>query len=293
MPFNFEGRYKSRIANQTLKQLSNSLNVSLVLSNERIFKMINANTPVIEAFSLVNKDLINSLESLIDLIYNPGIINIDFADLRSILNGRGNIAFLNTISVAGNNKLEKAGQEILHNPLYHNNNFTAEKILFNITGGSNLSMIEVDKISRIIGQQNPRAKIIFGISKNPKYKNKIKVTLLMVGLPTTKKLPVAKEKGVKKKIEKKRKILIKNKSTPKNKEGVPMDNVVGSVLNTVPVTLANTIQQSVTETSPTQKKTIRRTALEIKKAQELEEKEKSRQEKEWEIPAFLRFKKVK
>src|SRR6185436_18413822 len=145
--------------------------------NERIFKVIEANTAITDAFSMVNKGLIESLESLIELISSQGIINIDFADLRTILSGRGNVAFLNTQEASGKDRAEQISQKILHNPLYQNNNFTPEKILFNIMGGPNLGMFEVDKISKAISEENKKSKIIFGISKNSKFKNKIKVTL--------------------------------------------------------------------------------------------------------------------
>src|SRR3989344_4516301 len=181
LPFKFEGKHKLKIATKALKELRRVLNVSITIPNERIFKVINSTTAITDAFSMVNRTLVESLESLIDLIYNPGIINIDFADLRAILKGKGNLAFLNTSEALGNDGSEKIIEEILHNPLYQSNNFRAEKILFNIAGGRNLSMIEVDKISRAIADQNPKAKIIFGISKHPSYNKKIKTTLLMTG----------------------------------------------------------------------------------------------------------------
>ena len=154
-------------------------------------------------------------------------------------------------------------------------------------------MIEVDKISRLIAQQNPRAKIIFGISKNAKYKNKVKVTLLMVGLPTTKKHSLVKEKKtIKKKVEKDGKKKKDDTIPPlENKEKIVLESPVGQILAPLPVNINTGVQTSVIETLHSPKKTIRRTALEIKEVQELEEKEKSKQEKEWEIPAFLRFKK--
>ncbi|MCX6719859.1 MAG: cell division protein FtsZ, partial [Candidatus Staskawiczbacteria bacterium] len=181
MPFKFEGKNKYRIAQTALKSLRQSLNVSLVIPNEKIFKIIDANTAITDAFSIVNKSLIESLESLIDLIYNPGVINIDFADLRTILRGRGNTAFLNTVEESGKNKIEKTCEGIFKNPLLQSNGFKAEMILFNIAGAENLSMFEVEKISSHIANLNPKAKIIFGISKNSKLKNKIKTTILMTG----------------------------------------------------------------------------------------------------------------
>ncbi len=300
LPFKFEGKNKYGVALKALKELRKSLNVSITIPNEKIFKVIDENTSITEAFSLVNKNLINSLESLIDLIYNPGVINIDFADLKAILRGRGNLAFLNTSEVTGKNGAEKIMQEILNNPLYQSNNFIAEKILFNIAGSNSLSMLEVDKISRAISSQNPKAKIIFGISKNASYKNKIKTTLLMTG-PATGAEAKAEEKIIAEKEEpiKEKKAIIKVEKKPKKKVATPkpvqerekitIGNFVPS-FNSASADVALTKMSAIDHTND-QKRTLRRTALEIKKAQEMEENEKSQQEKEWEIPAFLRFKK--
>jgi cell division protein FtsZ len=328
MPFKFEGKNKQRIAQNALKSLRQSLNVSLVIPNEKIFKIIDESTPITNAFSTVNKSLIESLESLIDLIYNPGIINIDFADLRTILKGRGNSAFLNTIEEQGKDRVEKICDKIFINPLLQNSNLKAEKILFNIVGSENLSMFEVEKISSHISNQNPKAKIIFGISKDAKLKNKIKTTILMTGGQIEEKIveeiePVKElvkkpalsgaegEKIVKKdtprrtskKLKPKSK-KIKNKKPvaqekkPKNKgESLVSEHSFGLPVLEIPVPSIPVLDQRrldiVDATSNSTKKTIRRSGLEIKEAEELQEKKRLAQEKEWEIPAFLRKVKFK
>lgn len=304
LPFKFEGKNKQKIAAKALGELRRSLNVSLTIPNERIFKVINEDTPITEAFSMVNKSLIESLESLIDLIYTPGLINIDFADLKSILQGKGNLAFLNTAQASGKDKADKIIKEVLHNPLYQDNNFTPEKILFNIAGGGGLSMFEVDKISKAIAEKNQKAKIIFGISKNQKYKNKIKTTLLMTGpglgssiveKEKAKEVAAQKEPAKKANIKKtkpKKQIVRQKPANIEEKEAQIIDDVFPAFNNT-PVDAGGLRKLIVAENVQTSKKAIRRSALEIKKTEELEENKKSRQEKEWEIPAFLRKVKFK
>lgn len=314
IPFKFEGQNKHKVARSALKELRNIFNISITIPNERIFKIIDSNTAITEAFSIVNRNLVNSLESLIDLIYSPGVINIDFADLRTALKGDGNLAFLNIVEAAGKNRTEETIQKIMNNPLYESNNFIAEKVLFNITGGGNLSMLEVGKISREIAARNPKAKIIFGISKNSKYKNKIKTTLLMAGpLPAEKKATeakkatemvrntkmarVAKKKINPRKIEKKprrqtKSFIPEQKQVDKSRESkVFFGDVFSPVFSGVAVDNLTARKIIVSESSQNEKKTIRRTALEVKKKQEEEIQQKTQQEKEWEIPAFLRFKK--
>jgi cell division GTPase FtsZ len=253
--------------------------------------------------------LIESLESLIEMIYNPGMINIDFADVRAILKGRGMTAFLNIAEASGKNRAEEINEKILKNPLI-SSNLKPEKILFDISGASNLSMLEVDKISRRIAELNPKAKIIFGISKNQKSKNKIKTTLLITGpsiavpkeeikeekplviakLPEIKKAAVAKPAGQddnkqegKKKIKKKKpapaKIKIVKEKEPAAKKVAPK-KIVSAELKE--------------EEKPAEKKEmIRRNALEAKKVEEIEESRRIKEDAEWEIPAFLRRMKSK
>lgn len=338
MPFKFEGKNKQRIAQNALKLLKQNLNVSLVIPNEKIFKVIDESTPITNAFSTVNKSLIGSLESLIDLIYNPGIINIDFADLRTILKGRGNSAFLNTIEESGKDRVEKICENIFKNPLLQNNGFNAEKILFNIVGSENLSMFEVEKISSHISNLNPKAKIIFGISKDAKLKNKIKTTILMTGgqlddeitiekeepvklsLPEkvketvkkevvvvnkeksiiksaeTKKLNLSKEKKVD--AKKSNKKPVRNKPTTKESPVAEREEKIVSIVPDlrIPVPSIRVLDQrrlDIAETVNLSKKTIRRSGLEIREAEDLQEKKRIAQEKEWEIPAFLRKVKFK
>jgi len=271
LPFKFEGKKKAKISSQVLQSLKKHLNALITISNEKIFKIIDEKTSITEAFSLVNKNLIESLESLIDLIYNPGLINIDFADVRTILKGRGMAAFLNSAEASGNDRAEKVVEKVLSNPLF-DSNIKAEKVLFNITGGNNLSMIEVDKVSKKIAELNPKAKIIFGISKNPGSKNKIKTTLLITG-PSSVAEPKQK---IEKVIEPVKKEKVLTKSLKKLK-----------IIKTKPVKLTK-VPIAVEIKSNDNREMIRRSALEIKKAQEVEESKKLNQESEWEVPAFLR-----
>lgn len=314
LPFKFEGANKYRIAQNALRSLRQSLNVSLVIPNEKIFKVIDTNTAITDAFSMVNKSLVEGLESLIDLIYSPGIINIDFADLRAILKGVGNSAFLNTIEESGKNRADKVCEKILVNPLLQNNNFEVEKILLNISGSSDLPMFEVEKISKRVTELNPRAKIIFGISKDQKLKNKIKTTILMTGggmvveekvieKPEEKVIEAKKDeeivlkKEIKPKIYKQpkaRKPKIHKKTSKEKKEEKKREEepVLIPVFQSPASSLAVLEERKLSVVEPVVvhpvKTAIRRSGLEIKKAEEQEEKKRQDQEKEWEIPAFLR-----
>ncbi|MCX6720025.1 MAG: hypothetical protein NTV36_02865, partial [Candidatus Staskawiczbacteria bacterium] len=202
--------------------------------------------------------------------------------------------------------------------------FKAEKILFNIAGSENLSMFEVEKISSHISNSNPEAKIIFGISKNPKLKNKIKTTILMTGGQAVEEvvvkkpelieeivqieIPVKKEVVVeeskielkqekksveKKKIKKAKKKIVKPKK-PVNKVKDNSDRKNRPVIRPDAPSDDSAVSFIPVFQAPLQTKaTIRRSGLEIKEAEELQEKKRIEQEKEWEIPAFLRKVKYK
>lgn len=300
LPFKFEGKTKSKIALKSLKELRDMLNVSITIPNEKIFKIIGQSTPITQAFSMVNKNMISSLESLIDLIYNPGTINIDFADLRSILRGKGSVAFLNTIEESGKDRAEQISEKILINPLYNSNNFTADKILFNISGSGNMSMFEVEKISSKISSVNPKAKIIFGISKNSsasKSASKLKTTLLMTGRAFEREKDEKEEKIIDKieleakdVKENKKEIVVKKDKKSKERK---IEIAPGLALPVMPSAIIDKKLSIVQVPDKPAKKAIRRSALDVKKAQEQEEEKRLAQEQEWEIPAFLRRVKFK
>ena len=170
------------IARESLRKLKPDLNAIVVLPNERIFQAIDKDAPLKDALSAINKNLAEALEGLIEIIYLPGLINIDFADLKTILEGRGRLAFLNTAQVSESSGGTEAVKKALASPLYPYTVRGAKGILFNISGEKELSLSDVSQISKVLSEMvNPEAKIIFGISQSKKYQDKIKVSLLATG----------------------------------------------------------------------------------------------------------------
>jgi len=199
LPFEFEGDKKMEIAWQSLEKIKHCLNVYSVIPNESIFKIIEKNAPLKTALSAINGKLSENIEGLIGMIHSPGLINIDFADLKAVLNGRGRLAYLNmaTIGEGGeeepreNNISEEKNDidKIISDPLYTYNIKGAKGILYNIVGGKDLRLAEVSRISDMIFKSiNKNAKIIFGISqrqenpsRNKAERNKVRVAMLAVG----------------------------------------------------------------------------------------------------------------
>lgn len=305
LPFKFEGGKKMEIAKKSLRLLRRRLNTLTIIPNERIFQIVDKKTPLTDALSIINKSLAQSLEGLIEMIYQPGLINIDFADLKTVLGRRGKIAYLNTIEAKGPNRVQKAIEELSSTPLYPYTMRRAKGILFNISSEQNLKLSEVNQISRAIWDLvEGKAKIIFGISEDKEQKDKIKITLLATGCKYKISLPKkkaghkkkAKKKKNRKSIKKRKKIKppkIKRKKKIKKKAKIKRLKI--KVKSKVPSSIkgkketkssSNTSNKNIKNNS----QKIRRNAIQIKKALEEEEATLLAQEKIWETPAFLRKK---
>lgn len=234
LPFKFEGEKKIEIAKSALNSLRPRLNSITILPNERIFQIVDKATPLKAALSSINKNLATALGGLIETIYQPGLINIDFADLRTVLQGQGRLAYLNTISLPKKEGTAKdAVEKALVSPLYPYEIKGAKGILFNIIGEKGISLEEVNQISKTISEKvNPEAKIVFGIqSLSPgKGAGVIKTTVFATGCVTKvfsdKKQKKRVKRQVKKHLRSKRKKLSAERSTkPRPRKKTPQSKV--------------------------------------------------------------------
>ncbi|OGZ18624.1 MAG: cell division protein FtsZ [Candidatus Nealsonbacteria bacterium RBG_13_42_11] len=322
LPFKFEGDKKVEIAKEGLEKVKGYLNAFSVIPNERVFQIIDKNTPLRQALSVINRSLAESLEGLIETIYEPGLINIDFADLRTILDGRGRLAYLNSVSVP---RKEGASKDLinkaLNSPLYPYSIKGAKGVLLNIAGEKELSLAEVNQISKTIAEMvNPEAKIIFGISQGKKYSDIIKTSFLITGcgmklfpqsakskrkkikkiahqeklskeqVKKTEKKPkqhhkkkISHKKIVKKPMVHKRRKPKKPRKPRKSKPNKTKIKKQKTELKTTPVEVP----------PPSEPETVRKSALQIRREAEEVEKEMLEKEKFWETPAFLRKKLAK
>jgi cell division protein FtsZ len=311
LPFQFEGEKKMEIARKALQKTRSKLDIFSVIPNERIFRIIDKKTPLRSALSMINESLAESLEGLIDMIYNPGLINIDFADFKTVISGSllsqkktmGQLAYLNTVAIARRKgTIKDLIEKVLYNPLYSYSVNGAKGALLNISGEKNLSLAEVSRISKAIaGLANKEAKIIFGVSQNKKYSGIIKTTLLATGCKA--RMFPSKTRSAKKEIiskisevasaiiqkEESPKDIpkkIKKKSKSKKKRKVKKRRKKASLTKAIPI-----IHKPKVKVSDFQGETrVRKNALQIKKEMEAEEKEILDKEKFWETPAFLRKK---
>ncbi len=284
LPFEFEGRKRLEIAKNSLEKLRQNLNVFTLIENERIFKIIDRKIPFKTALSQINKILAEALEGLIEIIYQPGLINIDFADVKTIFKGEGNLAYLNTIESSGENRVKEALAKILNYTLYSYDIRGAKGILYDISGDKNLGLAEVGEISRSISELAEKgARIIFGVSEDNKHCGKIKVFLLATGcksalleklFPTE---PRVFSKDITPKIPFQKKAQKKIQKVSPNNES--LSNGVKIIKEEKKV---EPKQENISQ--------IRKNALQLKKESEEAEKEMLEKEKFWEIPTFLRRK---
>lgn len=309
LPFKFEGEKKMEIALNALKEARNYLNVMTIIPNERVFQIIDKETPLKEALAAINKFLSESLGGLIETIYEPGLINIDFADFRTILEGNGKLAFLNIVEERRKDEAIKdlAGQ-VLSSPLYPYTIKGAKGVLFNIVGERNLSLAEVNQVSKAIADLvNPEAKIIFGISQRSKQPQTVKTILLATDCdrgtkfvsvkpdipkkPKKRKKPVVLKSLVKKEPEEKKATLSSKKKKEEKPAGQQKKTEIKKkkklALKKVKVKVKEKTKEVVAENNQNEER-VRKNALQIKQEVEELEKEMAEKEKFWEVPAFLR-----
>lgn len=181
-PFSFEGSQRERIAQEGLAKLKDKVDALIVVPNDRIFTVISKETPITKAFDTIDDVLRNALLGIVELIISPGIINVDFADVRTILEDAGS-AIVGVGVASGPERAINAVNLALHSPLLEVNPEGAKGVLLGVSGGRDLRMNEVNEAAKVVSQTvDPSAKIIFGAYHDRRLKpNQIKITLIATG----------------------------------------------------------------------------------------------------------------
>ncbi len=181
-PFEFEGKPRMELANQGLERLKEEVDSLIVIPNQRIFELINAETDKRQAFELANKVLYNATRGISQIITKTGEINVDFADVRTIMKDMGD-AMIGTGIAEGENRAEKAALDALSNPLLDDIDITGSKcVLVNISSNGSIKMSEIGRINQIIqGKSGEDAKYILGIVDDKDMKDEIMVTVIATG----------------------------------------------------------------------------------------------------------------
>ncbi len=183
-PFAFEGLQRSKIADNALDELRKEVDAIIVIPNDRLLSIIDKSTTMKNAFAMCDEILRQAVEGISDLITTPGIINIDFADIRAVMENAGS-ALMGIGSASGENRAIEAAKQAINSPLLDLSIHGAKGVLFSIAGGEDLTMFEIQDAAKVITESiDPQAKVIFGTIRDDKLKkNEIKITVIAAGFP--------------------------------------------------------------------------------------------------------------
>ncbi len=180
-PFSFEGQRRTIHASDGFERLHDKVDTLITIPNDKILSIVDKKTPLLDAFTIVDEVLNQGVQGVSDLITLPGLINLDFADLRSVMENAGS-ALMGIGYGSGENRAVEAARSAIDSPLLELSIAGAKGLLFNITGGTDLSMFEVDEAARIITDAcDPSANIIFGATINDNYTGEMKITVVATG----------------------------------------------------------------------------------------------------------------
>ncbi len=180
-PFSFEGAQRKQISERGLAELTDKVDTIITIPNDKILQVIEKKTSILDAFMVVDEVLRQGVQGISELITIPGLINVDFNDVKAVMSGAGS-ALMGIGEASGENKAIEAAKMAINSPLLEMSIEGARGILFTIVGGASLSMHEVNEAAKIItSSADEDAKIIFGAVIDPKYKDEVKITVVATG----------------------------------------------------------------------------------------------------------------
>lgn len=180
-PFTFEGRKRSTQADDGIASLKDKVDTLIVIPNDRLLEIVDKNTPMLEAFREADNVLRQGVQGISDLIAVPGLINLDFADVKTIMTERGS-ALMGIGMATGESRATEAAKKAICSPLLETSIDGARGVLMNITGGTNLSLYEVNEAADIVASaSDPEVNMIFGAVINEDLKEEIMVTVIATG----------------------------------------------------------------------------------------------------------------
>ena len=185
-PFHFEGARRMKIAELGLEEISRYIDTLIIIPNQNLFRIVNEKTTFIDAFKMADSVLHSGVRSVTDLITMPGLINLDFADIRTVMQEMGK-AMMGTGEAEGEERAIKAAEAAISNPLLDNSSMKGAKgVLINITGGLDMTLFEVDEAAnRIKEEVEPGANIIFGSAFSNELQGKLRVSVVATGIDSS------------------------------------------------------------------------------------------------------------
>jgi len=180
-PFNFEGVHRTQVANEGITRLLGKVDTLIIIPNDRLLALCDQKTGVDSAFKLADDVLRHGVQAIAEVITTPGLINLDFADVKSIMKDAGP-AWMSIGRGSGQNRAIDAAKQALASPLLDVSINGSKAVLFNVVGGSSLTLFEVNEAADVIRQAvDPEANIIFGVAHDPDMDNDVRITLIATG----------------------------------------------------------------------------------------------------------------
>jgi cell division protein FtsZ len=182
-PFHFEGTHRMRLADGGIEELAAVVDTLIIIPNQNLFRVANERTTFADAFKMADDVLYSGVRGVTDLMVNPGLINLDFADVRSVMAEMGK-AMMGTGEAEGDDRSREAAQKAVSNPLLDDVSMKGAKgVLINITGGLDMTLFEVDEAANLIRDQvDPEARIIFGSALDESLNGRIRVSVVATGI---------------------------------------------------------------------------------------------------------------
>ena len=251
-PFSFEGAQRAQLAEEGLLNLKDRVDTLITIPNDKLLPMIDRKTSLLNAFAVVDDVLRQAVQGISDLVINPGIVNVDFADVRTIMQDSGS-ALMGIGRATGEDRAAEAAKMAINSPLLEISIEGARGVLFNVSGGSDLAMTEINEAAKLITESiDQQAKVIFGALVDERLrKGEIKITVIATSFD---------EEALKKKTE-------------------PIVDAVQSISD---------ISRPIEE-KPKKQPIVKPTVIPVKETAKEDKKEED-QDDEWDIPAFIRRK---
>jgi cell division protein FtsZ len=180
-PFSFEGRRRSEIASRGVDELREEVDTLIVIENDRLLQVVEKRTSILDAFTLADDVLRQGVQGITDLITIPGLVNLDFADVRTIMNEAGS-ALMGIGTASGENRATEAARSAVSSPLLESSIEGATGILLNVTGGSDIGLFEVNEAAQVVtSAADQNANVIFGAVIDESLKDEVRVTVIATG----------------------------------------------------------------------------------------------------------------
>jgi cell division protein FtsZ len=187
-PFSFEGHKRMERAEEGIKLLKECVDTLIVIPNDRLLQIVEENTSVLDAFKIADEVLLHGIQGITEIVVEPGLINVDFADVKMIIENAGT-AIMGLGRASGENRAVEAAQRAVNSPILDTKIDGAKGLLFNISGSSSLTLHEVNRAAEIISKAaNPEANIIFGAVIDKGLNDEVKVTVIATGFETLDKI---------------------------------------------------------------------------------------------------------